>query len=151
MLITLFRLPENSVCVGLSPQLNCRSLRTLVMAVTLLVTLIVVVRLQLHLMCTFVQIVHCNKCKLIGFDLNFLVLNSCANQGTLVFLGCIKCMRCRLLLLMYAVSVCQSVTWVLNSTLLAGVIWCSLCQITLASCFTLVMISWLIIFRDSLV
>jgi len=46
------------------------------------------------------------------------------------FLDCIECMRCRLLLPMIAVSVCQSVMW-LNCV---WCILCSLCQITLAFC-----------------
>jgi len=43
-------------------------------------------------------------------------------------------MRCRLLLLMFAVSVCQSVTQLKLAAhaACAGVIQCSLCQITLA-------------------
>jgi len=45
------------------------------------------------------------------------------------WLGCIKCMRCRLLLLMFTVFVCLSV-----SPSRVGVIWCSLCLVTLASC-----------------
>jgi len=74
-------------------------------------------------------------------------------------LSCIECMKCRLLLPMFAVSVSQSVSLpaclpaclsvglsvclsVTNapndsgSASLCGVIQCSLCQITLASCFT---------------
>jgi len=56
-------------------------------------------------------------------------------QICLSFLGCIKCMRCRILLPMCAVYVCPSVHLsVRQSVCHAGVIWCSLCQITLASC-----------------
>jgi len=56
------------------------------------------------------------------------------------FLGCIECMRCRLLLPMCAASVCQPasppVCLSRGSTRLhcAGIIRCSLYQITLASC-----------------
>jgi len=61
-----------------------------------------------------------------------------ARRVSTSFLGCIECMRYRLLLPMCAVSAClsvsQSVTQ-LNSASLCWVIRCSLCQITLASCF----------------
>jgi len=58
-----------------------------------------------------------------------------AFNSTRQFLGCIECMRCRLFLPMIAVSVRQSVLS-RDSTRLhcAGVIWCRLCQIVLASC-----------------
>jgi len=56
-----------------------------------------------------------------------------------VLLGCIKCMRCRLFLLMFAVSVCESVCHAAPAVC-AGVIQYSLYQTTLASCYYLVSI-----------
>jgi len=53
-------------------------------------------------------------------------------------LGCFECVTCRLLLPMFAVSVCQSVHQSVclscGTCSVLGVIWCSLCQIILASC-----------------
>jgi len=47
-------------------------------------------------------------------------------------LGCIECMRCRLLLLMFMVSVCQSICLAAQLCVVHS---CSFCQITLASCY----------------
>jgi len=58
------------------------------------------------------------------------------------FLGCIECVSCRLLLPMCAVSVRQSFCHggPTSLALLCGVIRCSLCQITLASCIIFISI-----------
>jgi len=60
-----------------------------------------------------------------------------------LFLGSLECMKRMLLLPMCAVSVCQSVCLSVCHAIdfggacsVCGVILCSLCQITLAPCFT---------------